>query len=273
MTADMCEVLRWFTASTLALTLAVPTSVSAAPGQAPAAAGAAGAPGTAGAAGAAGAAHDASADAAYQSGLRLIAAGQYEEAIGQLDLASELEPTWSAPVRARADAFAVLADRYHPSEAFSSARAADLQRLLALEPGVDTAARQQEIASLQKRSTAASKAEQRRRKLATPALIVIITSGTLIISGAMLYAMKPNEFLQPSAYRHEQRTRAGLIMLVTGVAMVPAAITLGVLSGRQVRRDSAVQSFNVETGRPRLAVGVAPQVLHGGGGAGLSLRF
>ena len=216
---------------------------------------------------------DPAAAAAYTEALALVERRAYVEAIERLDLAAELEPTWSDPIRARADAFGALADRYHPSEAFMAARMADLQRLLALEPGVDDEARRREIAALRRQSGAAHRIEQRRRNLSPIALFAIIASGSLVISGAMLYGMKPNDVLKPTAYRYERRDAAGLGMLIAGALLVPLAIVLGVLAGRQARRDSALRDFNVRTGRPRATLGVTPHYVAGGGGLGLRMRF
>ena len=57
----------------------------------------------------------------------------------------------------------------------------------------------------------------------------------------------------------------------TGVALLVPAITLGVLAGRQNRRDAAVAELDVHRRRPTLAL--TPQPLRGGGGVGLRLRF
>lgn len=216
---------------------------------------------------------DPAADAAYTEALVLVEHHNYIEAIARLDLATELEPTWSDPVRLRAAAFGALADRYHPSAAFMNAKMADLQRLLALEPGIDTAARQQEIAALRRQSSTARRVEQSRRDLAPFALALATVSGALVISGAMLYSMKPNDFLKPTAFRYERRDSAGLAMLIAGVVLLPHSIILGVLSGRQARRDSALRKLEIQTGRPRAAFGVTPQLVRGGGAMGFSIRF
>ncbi|MFY0539146.1 hypothetical protein [Nannocystis pusilla] len=216
---------------------------------------------------------DPTATTALADAKQFIAEGRFDEAVERLDLASELDPAWAEPVRLRAEVFATLADKYQPSEAFTASRAADLQRLLVLEPGVDTQARQQEIAALQQRSQDASRLEARRRKLLTPAFLVICASAGLLIAGGFLYGMKPNEFLQATAWRYEHRDDAGLGMLIAGGILLPPAIVLGVLAARQSRRDSAVRDFNVTTHRPRNNLNVGPQALRGGGGLGLSLRF
>jgi hypothetical protein len=209
---------------------------------------------------------------AFARAQTLVKQGEHAEAVDQLDLATEIEPTWAEPVRLRAEVFGTLADRYHPSETFSSARAADLQRLLALEPGVDTAARQREIAQLREQTDRARKVEARRRKLMTPALIGMTASVALVISGAMLYSMKPDDFLRPTAYRYQNRDAAGLGMLIAGAIVLPPAIALCVLAGKQARRDSAAREFQVET-RARATVGLTPQYVPNGGGMGLRLRF
>ncbi|MDC0669398.1 hypothetical protein [Nannocystis radixulma] len=213
------------------------------------------------------------ATAAFALAKDLIQQQRYDEAVEQLDLASDLEPTWSEPVRVRADVFATLADKYRPSEAHTASRAADLQRLLVLEPGVDTQARQQEIAELQQQSKRAGEVEARRRKLLTPAFLVIFSSAGLLIAGTLLYSMKPNDFLKATAWRYEHRDDAGLGMLIAGAILVPPAIVLGVLAARQSRRDSALRQFNTTTHRPRRDFSVAPQALRGGAGLGFALRF
>lgn len=216
---------------------------------------------------------DLSAQAVYARARELIGQGDDFEAVAHLDQAAELEPTWTAPIRLRAEVFARLAERYRPSEAFMSARAADLQRLLALEPGVDVEGRQAEIAALKRQREAAYAREQRLRRLSAPALLVITASAALMISGAMLYAMKPNDFLKPTAYRYQHRDAAGLGMLMAGAVLVPPAIVLGVLAGRQARRDSAVREFQVTTARPRASLGMGPQYVSAGSGMRISLWF
>lgn len=211
---------------------------------------------------------------AYEEATRLVEAREYDEAVAKLDYASELEPSWVAPVRLRAEVFATLADRYKPSAVFTAARAADLQRLVVLEPGVDTAARKHEIAVLQQRTRKAETAEQRRRKLMAPAAVLITLSTGLLIAGVFLHSMKPTrEALQPGAYRQERRDRAGIAMMVAGGALAPAAIAVGVLAFRQSKRDSVVRDFNVSTGRARPSLAVAPTLLRRGGGLGLAMRF
>jgi hypothetical protein len=210
---------------------------------------------------------------AYARAQALVKEGELAVAVDQLDLATELEPGWAEPVRLRAEVFGTLAERHRPSEIFSSARAADLQRLLVLEPGVDTAARQHELASLRRQAEHAHKVEARRRKLMTPALIGMTTSVALVISGAMLYSMKPNDFLKTSAYRYEHRDAAGLGMLIAGAIVLPPAIVLCVLAGKQARRDSAARDLQIETRRARATVGLTPQYVQSGGGMGLKLRF
>ncbi len=216
---------------------------------------------------------DSVAEAAYSAAVELVKRQDYDHAVQKLDIAAELAPEWSTPLRLRAEVFSMLAERHRPSETFMLARAADLQRLLALEPGVDTEARLHEIAVLRQQSVAASKLEHRRRKLSTPALIFGTATASLVIAGAMLYALKPNDALKPSALHYERRDTIGLAMMIAGAALVPPAIVLGVLAGRQARRDSAVRDFNIETGRPRAALGMSPQFVPGGGGLGLNMRF
>jgi hypothetical protein len=218
---------------------------------------------------------NATAIAAYAEAQELVRQRHYDQAIAQLDLASELEPRWSAPVQLRAEVFAKLAARHHPSKQFTAAQAAELQRLLELEPGVDTGQRKHEIAALQQRSKEAGEIEHRRRKLTVPAILVILSSASLLAGGAMLYSMKPREFLVPAAYREYRRDRAGIAMMATGGLLAPAAIVLGVLAFRQARRDSATRDFNVEADRPRPrpSLAVAPTFMRGGGGMGLAIRF
>lgn len=213
------------------------------------------------------------AEAAYSAAVVLVGQKEYDRAVQKLDIAAELAPEWSTPVRLRAEVFARLAERYRPSETFMLARAADLQRLVALEPGVDTEARLNEIAALRQQSAAAAKLEQRRRKLSTPALIFGTATVSLVIAGAMLYGMKPTEFLKPTALHYQRRDAIGLGIMIAGLALVPPAIVLGVIAGRQARRDSAARDFSVETGRPRATIGMSPQFVPGGGGMGLSMRF
>lgn len=213
------------------------------------------------------------ADAAYAEAVELLKKGKHSQAIAKADLAAELDPTWSEPVQLRAEAFAALALRYEPSAAFTSAHAAELEHLLVREPGVDVEARQRQAAALRQQALEAHELEERRRRLDLPAFMVIICAAGLFASGAMLYSMKPRELLAASAYREERRDRAGIVLMTAGGLLIPPAIVLGVLSGRQTRRDAAVRDLEIETGRKRARLGIGPQFVRGGGGAGLTLRF
>ena len=214
---------------------------------------------------------DPSAEAAYRAALELIRQGESSEAVERLDLAIELEPHWAAPVRLRAEAFGKLADRYRPSEAFLAAQAADLERLLTLEPGIESAARQQQIATLSLQSREAREAEQKRRDLAKPALIVITLSAVTVISGALMLSFYPSTPIEE--YGQKRYVYTGAAMLAVGAALAVPAITLGVLAGRQAKRDSAVRDFNVRTARPQAKLGLVPQPVPAGGGLALRLRF
>jgi hypothetical protein len=219
------------------------------------------------------AARNPSAEAAYAEAVELMKQGKLPQAIGKADLAAELEPTWSEPVRLRAEAFAALTERYEPSAAFTSAHAAELERLLVLEPGIDVEARQRQVSALRQQGLEAHEIEQRRRRLNVPAFMVIIAATGLFVSGAMLYSMKPRETLVSTAYREERRDRAGIVLMTAGGVLIPPAIVLGVLSARQTRRDAAVRDLEIETGRARARLRIGPQFVRGGGGAGLTLRF
>lgn len=214
---------------------------------------------------------DPSAEAAYTAALELMRQGEHSEAIERLDLAIELEPHWAAPVRVRAEAFARLADRYRPSEAFLAAQAKDIERLLVLEPGVDTAARQQQVASLRTESSRARTLEQKRRNLIKPAMLMITLSAATVISGALLVSFIPST--TPDAYRQDQIVYSGAAMLAVGAALAVPAITLAVMAGRQGRRDSKVTEFNTRTNRPHTNLALAPQPMISGGGMALRLRF
>jgi hypothetical protein len=176
-------------------------------------------------------------------------------------------------VQLRAEAFAALAERYEPSAAFTSAHAAEIERLLALEPGVDVEARQAQVAALRQQALEAHEIEERRRRLNVPAFMLAIAATGLFVSGAMLYGMKPREFLQPMAPYQERRDRAGIVLMTAGGVLLPSAIALVVLSARQKQRDAAVRDLEIETGRPRARLRIGPQFVRGGGGAGLTLRF
>jgi hypothetical protein len=214
-----------------------------------------------------------SAQAAHAEAALLMKQGKHSEAIGKADLAVELEPTWSEPVQLRAEAFAALAEQYEPSAAFTSAHAAEIERLLALEPGIDVEARQRQVAALRQQALEAHELEERRRRLNVPAFMLAIAATGLFVSGAMLYGMKPREFLQPTAPYQERRDRAGIVLMAAGGVLIPPAIVLGVLSARQKQRDAAVRDLEIETGRPRARLRIGPQFVRGGGGAGLTLRF
>ena len=103
--------------------------------------------------------------------------------------------------------------------------------------------------------------------------IGVLVIGWTIAATAMLYGMKPRELLAVNAYRQERRDRAGIVLMVAGGVLIPPAIVLGVLSARQTRRDAAVRDLEIETGRPRARLGIGPQFVRSGGGAGLTLRF
>ena len=209
---------------------------------------------------------DATATSAYADAQQLVEQKRYDEAIVKLDIASKLEPTWADPVKLRAKVFAALAEKHRPNSAFTSAQALELQRLLELEPGVDTERRKNEIAALQLQSQRAAEIEQRRRKLAVPAIIVAMSSIGLFAAGAMLYGMKPREAILAGTYRQERRDKAGIALMSMGAIVAPAAIVLAVLAGKQSRRDAAVRDFRVETdrgpGRPNVALAPTGLVLH-----------
>ncbi|HEY0135340.1 MAG TPA: hypothetical protein VGB85_14750 [Nannocystis sp.] len=216
-------------------------------------------------------AYDPSATAAYTEAQGLVRGRDYSEAVARLDLAIDLEPSWPAPVELRAEAFGALAERYAPSEAYLSAQASDLERLVALEPGPEAAGRQQQAAVLRRQAKEAREVEQKRRKLVKPAMLVITASGALIASGAFMLGFIPAT--SSDAYGQRRYITAGATMLALGVALAVPAITLGVLAGRQGKRDSALSDFNVRTDRPQADLAVAPQTLPGGGGMALRLRF
>lgn len=212
------------------------------------------------------------AEQAYHAAQQLLAEGQPDRAIAQLDMATDLDPGWSAPVALRAATFGALALRYEPSEMFLSAQAADLQRLLALEPNVEVVQRSQKLIALRKRSEEAQRKEARRRKMVKPALIVGSFSLALIIGGTFLAAgVYPST--EPDALHQRSMVYGGVAMLSVGVAMAPAAISLGVLAGKQARRDQAARELNAYTGRAQPTLGMSPRIFPGGGGMGLSLRF
>lgn len=214
---------------------------------------------------------DPAAEVAYTAALEHMRSGAPEEAIERLDLAIELEPNWAAPVRVRAEAFGKLADRYRPSEAFLAAQATDIERLLTLEPGVDTAARQQQLAALRLESSKARTLEHKRRNLIKPAMLMVTLSAATVVSGALLVSFIPSTTMD--AYRQDQYVYTGAAMLAVGAALAVPAITLAVLAGRQGRRDSKVADFNVRTDRRHTNLAVAPQPMIGGGGMALRLRF
>ncbi len=215
--------------------------------------------------------HDPSAQAAYADAQGLLRDGDLGEAVARLDLAVELAPQWSAPLKLRAEVLGKLAERYRPSEAYLSAQAADVERLLVIEPGVDTAERRHEVAVLRTQARDARVVEQKRRKLVKPAILVITASAALIASGGFMLGFIPSTSVDALYQRRYIYT--GATMLALGVAMAVPAITLGVLAGRQGRRDSALAEFNVRTDRPQADIAVTPQFVPGGGGMGLRLRF
>ncbi len=215
--------------------------------------------------------HDPSAAAAYTEAQGLMRSRDYSAAVARLDLAVELEPSWPAPVKLRAEAFGALAERYKPSEAFLTAQATDLERLLTIEPGVETAARQQQVAVLRVQAKDARTREQKRRKLVHPAILVITASASMIASGAFMLGFIPSTSIDALSQR--RYVYSGAAMLGLGVALAVPAITLGVLAGRQGKRDSALAEFNVRTDRPQADIALTPQYVPGGGGMGLRLRF
>lgn len=212
------------------------------------------------------------AEQAYAEAQALLAAGERAEAIEQLDMATELDPSWSAPVKLRAETFGALALRYAPSEAFLAAQAVDLRRLMALEPNVEAVARTQQLIALKQDSEEARRKEARRRKMVKPALIVGSASVALIVGGVFMAAgMAPST--DSDALHQRNLIRGGIVMASVGVALAPVAITLAVLAGKQARRDQATRELNAYTGRPQPTLSLGPKVLRGGGGVGLDLRF
>ncbi len=193
-----------------------------------------------------------------------IAAGQQESAIEQLDLAVELDASWSAPLRLRAETFGQLATRYHPSETFLAAQAADLQRLLALEPNVDVAARAEKLRDIQASRQDARTKETRRRRMTTPAILAGTFGASLLLVGAVLIGstIPPADSEVPGRYRY---VNTGIAFVAIGTALTPVAITLGVLAARQSRRDDAARELSAHTGRPPPTLSLAP--------TGLRLQF
>lgn len=212
------------------------------------------------------------AEQALQTAKELLDQGKHNEAIEQLDLATELDPKWSAPVQLRADTFGELALRYEPSQAFLSAQAADVQRLMTLEPNVDVVTRSQQLIALRARSQDAQRKEARRRKMTKPALIVGSLSAALIVGGVFL-STGTYPSIDIDGFRQRSYVYGGIAMAMVGVAMAPAAISLGVLAGKQNRRDHAARELNAYTGRPQPTLALTPRVLRGGAGMGLQLQF
>jgi hypothetical protein len=187
------------------------------------------------------------AEQAYHAAQQLLAEGQPDRAIAQLDMATDLDPGWSAPVALRATTFGALALRYEPSEMLLSAQAADLQRLLALEPNVEVVQRSQQLIALRKRSEVAQQqggaaAQDGQagadRRVAEPGVDHrrdVPRRGGLSVDGAR----------RAAPAQHGVR---GVSMLSVGVAMAPAAISLGVLAGKQARRDQATRELNAYHG-------------------------
>lgn len=215
---------------------------------------------------------DPTAETAYREGQSLMQQGKFTDAVIKFDDAIRSEPNWAAPVKLRADAFGALAERYAPSEAFLVAQAEDLERLTQLEPGVDAAARLQKLLELRRAAADAKKKESRRRKLGKPAVIYIALNISMLISGALMTSFLPST-ASIDSFRAKRYVYTGAVMLGIGGAMIPGSIALGVLAGRQSKRDSAVADFYVESGRTRPVVRLAPQFLPGGGGLGLNMRF
>lgn len=211
----------------------------------------------------------ASAEKAYGEAERQLQAGAVGEGVALLDVASELDPQWSAPVRLRAETFAALSRRHGANAALLQAEAADRERLLVLEPGTQTDAQRQTLAELRARVTATRKLDQRRRGLTKPALLVGTLSGSLMLGGALMFGMLPSAELETRGQR--PNFYGAIAMLSTGVALAIPAITLAVLAGRQNRRDAAVAELDVHRRRPTLAL--TPQPIRSGGGVGLRLRF
>jgi uncharacterized membrane protein YidH (DUF202 family) len=157
---------------------------------------------------------------------------------------------------------------------FTDARADELERLVVLEPGVDTAARQHEIAELRRRADSAADKEAKRRKLMAPAAVTITLSAGFLVAGVLLYSMKPTrDALQPGAYRQERRDRAGITLMAIGGALAPAAIALGILAFRQSKHDSRRRDYEATTGRGRPSFAIAPTLHRKGGGVALALTF
>lgn len=212
------------------------------------------------------------AETALREGQALMQSAKYVDAVVKLDLAIELEPSWSAPVRLRAEAFGALAERYAPSEAFLTSQAEDIERLLALEPGVEVATRHEKLLELRREAADANRKETRRRNMNKPMIIYIVANASMLISGALMTSFYAAG-LTLDATGQKNYVYTGAAMLGVGAAMLPGSIALGVLAGRQVKRDSAVEELNAETGRKGPRIGVAPQFTPGGAGMGLSLRF
>jgi hypothetical protein len=134
------------------------------------------------------------------------------------------------------------------------------------------AQRSQQLIALRADSQEAQRKEARRRKMVKPALLVGSLGVALIIGGAFLAAgVYPSTDID--GFRQRSMVYGGLAMTAVGVAVAPVAISLGVLAGKQARRDQATRELNAYTGRPQPTLGLSPRLYPGGGGMGLSLRF
>lgn len=197
------------------------------------------------------------AEKALRTAQLYLTSGKFNEAVEQLDMAAELEPTWTAPVLLRAYTFGELALRYRPSAAFLSMQAADLQRLLALEPNVDTPARARLLQHVQETIDDARKKESRRRRMTTPAVLTGTVSAALLLGGIVVATstIPPSHSEVPGRWKY---VSSGVALASVGAALAPLALSLAILGARQSRRDHAAREMSAHTGRQYPILAVSP---------------
>lgn len=201
--------------------------------------------------------------AALKAAQQEIAAGDDEAAMRSLSDAIAVQPD-AATYRLRADVAGRLARKYGPGAAFHARRADDLERALALTSGptIDPKHMQQ-IQAAQADAHRAAKQEDRRRRMMPAAMVLGVFGGGMTIFTGVLLVLANTNVGHPPTVRLMNQGYGSLFGV--GLALLGTAISLGVVSRRQYRRDQQAR----ELFEPRYARRFAPQLT----GGGLVFRF
>ncbi|PCC69431.1 hypothetical protein SAMN02745121_08114 [Nannocystis exedens] len=209
---------------------------------------------------------------AYARAEQALAAGQFDEALTELNFVLAAAPGWASAYRLRAQVYGRLSAAHAPSAAFLRAEAQDLAYVVELEPTVeDRLALERRIDALYAQASEASQVESRRRRLRAPAMVLTALGIAGVAAGALLIGITPSD--KPTAFGHRDNDIGGAVALGTGVALSITAAILGGLALRQTRRDQAVTHYYELAARRRVEWTGGPLLTRAGGGLQLGLRF